>query len=52
VARDSGFDRKNFITKLVRGGAMKRNSYDDFALWLQTYKLQTAGPIRNNPATR
>ncbi len=33
-ARDSGFDRKNFIRKLVRGVAVKRNSYDEFVRWL------------------
>jgi hypothetical protein len=38
-ARESGFDRKNFIRKLVRGMAVKRNSYDEFVRWVQ----------RNNP---
>jgi hypothetical protein len=33
-ARESGFDRKNFIRKLVRGGAVKRNSYNEFVRWL------------------
>lgn len=37
-ARESGFDRKNFIRKLVRGGAVKRNSYNEFVRWLQGYK--------------
>ena len=32
-ARESGFDRKNFIRKLVRGIPVKRNSYDGFARW-------------------
>ncbi len=33
-ARESGFDRKNFIRKLVRGLPVKRNSYSQFAGWL------------------
>jgi hypothetical protein len=33
-ARESGFDRKNFIRKLVRGVPVKRNSYQDFLRWL------------------
>jgi hypothetical protein len=33
-ARESGFDRKNFIRKLVRGEAVKRNSYNEFVRWL------------------
>jgi hypothetical protein len=33
-ARESGFDRKNFVRKLVRGVPVKRNSYDDFLRWL------------------
>jgi len=39
-ARESGFDRKNFIRKLVRGIPVKRNSYGDFARWLDTYQPQ------------
>src|SRR5438270_1304876 len=39
-ARESGFDRKNFIRKLVRGIPVKRNSYDQFVGWLQSYKLR------------
>jgi hypothetical protein len=39
-ARESGFDRKNFVRKLVRGLPVKRNSYNEFARWLQVYKLQ------------
>jgi hypothetical protein len=35
-ARESRFDRKNFIRKLVRGVPVKRNSYDEFVRWLQT----------------
>jgi hypothetical protein len=33
-ARESGFDRKNFIRQLVRGTPVKRNSYDEFVRWL------------------
>jgi hypothetical protein len=36
-ARESGFDRKNFIRKLVRGLPVKRNSYNEFVRWLQGY---------------
>jgi len=39
-ARESGFDRKNFIRKLVRGVPIKRNSYNEFDRWLQGYKSQ------------
>jgi hypothetical protein len=39
-ARDSGFDRKNFIRKLVRGIPVKRASYDDFVGWLQKRNQQ------------
>jgi hypothetical protein len=35
-ARESGFDRKNFIRKLVRGVPVKRNSYEEFVRWLET----------------
>lgn len=34
-ARESGFDRRNFIRKLVRGFPVKRNSYSEFTKWLQ-----------------
>jgi hypothetical protein len=37
-ARESEFDRKNFIRKLVRGLPVKRNSYEVFVRWLQGYK--------------
>jgi len=33
-ARESGFDRKNFIRKLIRGIPVKRNSYNEFERWL------------------
>src|ERR1700745_4304019 len=36
-ARESGFDRKNFIRKLVRGVPVKRNSYKEFMRWLGAY---------------
>jgi hypothetical protein len=39
-ARESGFDRKNFVRQLVRGGPVKRNSYNEFMRWLQGYKSQ------------
>jgi hypothetical protein len=38
--RESGFDRKNFIRKLIRGIPIKRNSYNEFVRWLEGYKLQ------------
>jgi hypothetical protein len=37
-ARRSGFDRKNFIRKLVRGQSVKRSSYDEFVRWLKGYR--------------
>ena len=37
-ARESGFDRKNFIRKLIRGIPVKRNSYNEFGRWLQHYE--------------
>jgi hypothetical protein len=39
-ARESKFDRKNFIRKLVRGIPVKRNSYADFERWLKNYKSE------------
>ncbi|MGC2260934.1 MAG: hypothetical protein WA594_21665 [Candidatus Sulfotelmatobacter sp.] len=39
-ARESGFDRKNFIRKLVRGIPIKRNSYNEFLRWLNSHKSQ------------
>jgi hypothetical protein len=35
-ARESGFDRKNFVRKLVRGISVKRKSYNEFIRWLNT----------------
>ncbi|MHB8486651.1 MAG: hypothetical protein ACYDCM_13130 [Candidatus Acidiferrales bacterium] len=40
-ARESGFDRKNFVRKLVRGLPVKRNSYEAFVRWLETYKSKS-----------
>jgi len=37
-ARESGFDRKNIIRKLIRGIQVKRNSYTEFEIWLKNYK--------------
>jgi hypothetical protein len=37
-ARESGFDRKNFVRKLDRGLPVKRKSYEEFVRWLQSYK--------------
>jgi hypothetical protein len=37
-ARESGFDRKNFIRKLIRRIPVKRNSYNEFVRWLQANK--------------
>jgi hypothetical protein len=34
-ARESGFDRKNFIRKLIRGNPVKRNSYEGFLCWMK-----------------
>jgi len=36
-ARESGFDRKNFVRKLVRDIPVKRNSYNEFVRRLQGY---------------
>ena len=45
-ARESGFDRKNFIRKLVRGLPVKRNTYEEFARWL---KGRTANSSHKRP---
>ena len=37
-ARESGFDRKNFVRKVVRDIPVKRKSYDEFVRWLHAYK--------------
>ncbi len=39
-ARESGFDRKNFVRKLLRDIPVKRNSYREFVRWLEGYKCQ------------
>jgi hypothetical protein len=50
-ARASGFDRKNFIRKLIRDVPVKRNSYTEFVRWLENYKLQMIGPgVKRCPA--
>ena len=41
-ARESGFDSKNFIRKLVRDLPVKRNSYHEFVRWLQGYSQRNA----------
>lgn len=41
-ARESRFDRKNLIRKLVRELPVKRNSYYEFVRWLQGYKSQNS----------
>ena len=48
-ARESGFDRKNFIRKLIRGIPVKRNSYNEFVRWLNAY-IVTA--LQFNPKFR
>ena len=45
-ARESGFDRKNFIRKVVRDVPVKRNSYDEFVRWLGGYKSQQSNRIK------
>src|SRR5262249_44602406 len=35
-ARESGFDRKNFIRKLIRGIPVKSNSYEAFVRWIES----------------
>jgi hypothetical protein len=39
-ARESRFDRKNFVRKLVRGLPVKRSSYGEFVRWLESYKSE------------
>jgi hypothetical protein len=36
-SRESIFDRKNFIRKLLRGLLVKRNSYSEFVRWLKAH---------------
>jgi hypothetical protein len=38
-ARESGFDRKNFIRRLIRSLPVKRNSYSEFMRWLNSYPM-------------
>jgi len=44
-ARESGFDRKNFIRKLVRGLPVKRNTYEEFVRWLKYYRSCVKAPV-------
>jgi hypothetical protein len=37
-ARESGFDRKNFIRKLIRRIPVKRSSYNEFVRWMTHYE--------------
>ena len=46
-ARESRFDRKNFIRKLLRDIPVKRNSYAEFKRWLESYKAK----MRHKPCT-
>lgn len=48
-ARDSKFDRKNFIRKLARGLPVKRNSYNEFVRWLQSYKSKENATPASSP---
>ena len=34
------WNRKNFIRKLIRGIPVKRNSYNEFVRWLQSYESE------------
>ncbi len=43
-ARESRFDRKNFIRKLLRGLPVKRNSYNESVRWLESYKSKGGFP--------
>jgi hypothetical protein len=38
-ARESGFTRF-FVRKLLRGGTVRRRSYEEFVRWLQGYKME------------
>lgn len=49
-ARESKFDRKNFVRKLVRGLPVKRNSYEGFLRWLQSYKSNAICKIASQEA--
>ena len=44
-ARESGFDRKSFVRKLVRGLLVKRNSNEEFVRWLEGYKSLQNGAL-------
>jgi len=49
-ARESGFDRKNFIRKLVRDIPVKRNSYMEFVRWLTNYASRIGLYTADNPS--
>jgi hypothetical protein len=34
------WNHKNFIRKLIRGIPVKRNSYNEFVRWLQSYESE------------
>ena len=44
-ARESGFDRKNFVRKLIRGIPVKRNSYSDFVRSLHSYSYGATAAV-------
>src|SRR4030088_2179734 len=48
-ARESGFDRKNFVRKLIRNIPVKRSSYTEFVRWLRSYGRK--GIFPDTPAT-
>ena len=48
-ARESGFDRKNFIRKLARAAPVKRNSYTLFLLWMQSLQLGKTASVAPTP---
>jgi putative ABC transport system permease protein len=48
-ARESGFDRHNFVRKLVRGIPGKNSAYSEFARWLPTYETTHNTLFSMNP---
>jgi len=48
-ARESGFDRKNFVRKLVRRIPVKRSSHDEFMRWLNgtSFAIFREMPLRS-----
>jgi len=51
-ARESGFDRKNFIRKLIRDIPVKRNSYTEFVRWLEGYQSPKSARARRGSCAR